>query len=169
MDELKYDYSETAEAEQYNTLVLLDLAIGKAKLQSVPQFHILGGTGLVFHNILHISTVDIDTANTLSKEVKAIVEPFISDNASEVALLPKNYQDRLVPYKPDCFSNINVFVLSLEDIIITKLGSWRHKDVEDLSKTNVMDIVDYSKLFSIINSELEPAVASDLLIKLTKI
>ena len=30
-------------------------------------------------------------------------------------------------------SNIEVKVLSVEDIVVTKLGSWRHKNKEDLS------------------------------------
>lgn len=163
-----YDYSGSNESEQFNTLLLLDNAF-KANTGVKPVFHILGGTALLFHGISSVVTIDIDTANSLTEDVKKVVEPFISDNASEVATLAKNYNTRLIRYKEDIFKNIEVYILSIEDLVITKLGAGRHKDIEDLTKTDLLKRCDYSTLFSIINSEFETAKASQLLIKLSSL
>lgn len=162
-----YDYTDSNTSEQYNTLVLLDNVLAKHSIRVRPEFHILGGTALLFHGVSAVVTIDIDTANRLTDEVKAVVEPFISDNASEVATLAKNYKQRLVAYKPEIFKNIDVYILSLEDIVITKLGAGRHKDIEDLTKTDLLKKCDYSKLFNIINTEFATQDASNLLIKLS--
>lgn len=159
MDNLLYDFRDNSEAEQYNTLVLLDSVIGKKNLNVKPTFHVLGGTALIFHGVLYTSTIDIDTANALTQEVKDIVEPFISDNASEVALLAKNYTKRLVPYKPEIFKNCEVLLLSLEDVIITKLGAYRLKDKEDITATNVLDLLDVTKMEEILSEEFDTKTA----------
>ena len=164
-----YIFDDSNESEQLNTLILLDNEFNKHPELQKPEFHILGGTALLFHGISSVVTIDIDTANSITNEVKRIVEPFISDNASEVATLAKNYKNRLVPYREDIFKNINVCILSIEDLIITKLGAGRHKDMEDLTKTDILKRCDYSKLFAIINSEFETSKASELLIKLSSI
>lgn len=164
-----YVFDDTNVSEQLNTLILLDNEFSKHPELRTPEFHILGGTALLFHGVSSVSTIDIDTANSITNEVKRIVEPFISDNASEVATLAKNYKSRLVPYRQDIFKNINVSILSIEDLIITKLGAARHKDIEDLTKTDLLKRCDYSKLFTIINSEFETSKASELLIRLSRI
>jgi len=163
-----YDYSGTKESEQYNTLVMLDKAFSKQN-KVKPIFHILGGTALLFHGITAVVTIDIDTANRLEEKVKEVVEPFISDNASEVAILPKNYTSRLVPYKNDIFENIKVYILSLEDLAITKLGANRTKDIEDLVKVGLLDRCDYDLMYKIINEELSTHDASRVLITLSKL
>lgn len=163
MDLEEYDFSQSNASEQYNTLVLLDHEFGKQKLPVKPKFYILGGTALLFHGIQAVVTIDIDTANRLSKEIKEVVEPFISDNASEVATLAKNYEKRLIPYKPEVFKNIKVYILSLEDIAITKLGAARHKDIEDLAKTPLLEMCNKQKLSDIISDEFDVETANKLM------
>lgn len=156
-------------AEQFNTLIVIDEAIGKSNLSVRPRFEILGGTGLLFHGIGSIYTIDIDVANRLSEEVRNIVDPLISDMASEVVHLPSNYTERLIPFKQESFKNIDVYLLSLEDLIISKLLANRDKDIDDLTKTEIPDRCDFNKLTTIINSELKTDVASGLLIKVSKL
>jgi hypothetical protein len=134
-----------------------------------PVFHLLGGTALLFHGIVSISTIDIDTANRLTDRVRDLVEPFISDNASEVATLAKHYTSRLIPYKPEVFRNMDVYLLSLEDLVITKLGAGRFKDIEDLTKTDIMRRCDFDKLSKIIMEEFDTSTTSKLLIRLSKL
>lgn len=157
-----YDYSGTNLAEQYNTLILLDTEFEKHKNIVKPEFHILGGTALLFHGLGAVVTIDIDTANALSQEVKNIVEPFISDNASEVATLAKNYKKRLVQYNPQIFRNIDVYLLSIEDLIITKLGAGRHKDIEDLKHTDIVDKCDKELVMQIIKNEFNAETSKKL-------
>lgn len=152
---MNWRFDETMEAEQYNTLVMLDTAFAKMPVAIHPVFHVLGGTALVFHGCLAVATVDIDVANKLSPKVKEMVEPFVSDEASYVATLPKNYVERLVPYCPGDFNNIEVFLLSLEDLVITKLGAWRSKDKDDIGKTDLLKRANLDKVYEILKSEFD--------------
>ena len=129
---MDWNFGNDLKSEQENTLILLDKQFENKQVR--PSFEILGGTALLLHDIEHIVTVDIDVANKLDEETRSIVEPLISDAASEVATLAKNYKQRLVPYKKELFKNIDVYLLSKEDLVITKLGAGRYKDVEDLTK-----------------------------------
>lgn len=150
-----YDFSNSLEAEQFNTLLLLDKVLGDKHLSYIPEFHILGGTALLFHGISSVATIDIDIVNEIKQEVKDAVEPFISDNAKDVTVLPLNYIGRMLVYKPECFKHINVFILSAEDLVITKLAAGRHKDIEDLRTTPILEKCDMAKLRQIIQSELD--------------
>lgn len=165
----EYNWSDTPEAEQYNTLVLIDAELKKRECNAKIKLNLIGGTALLFHRIVGISTVDIDVANKLKEDVKEVCEPFISDEASYVATLAKNYEQRLVPYHADEFDCLDVYLLSIEDLIISKLGAGRFKDFEDLTKTDAREHCDFAKLMQIINTELPTKVASEVLGRLSKI
>lgn len=148
-----YDYSGTLVSEQFNTLLLLDCVFAKHKEIARPVFHILGGTALLFHGIEAVVTIDIDVANRLTDEVRELVDPLLNDNASEVAVLPESYEKRLIPYKPDVFKNMSVYILSAEDLVITKLGASRHKDIEDLARTDILKRCDLTKVRELLVKE----------------
>ena len=161
---------DSLESEQLNTLILIDKLFEKYPQGINPVFHVLGGTALVFHGISSIATIDIDVANRVNDNVKSLVSDFISDNASEVATLPCHYESRLIPFHAENFKHIQVFLLSLEDLAITKLGSFRHKDKEDLVKTNFLQKVDYEKLIHIIHHEFkDEIVKSKILVNLASL
>lgn len=159
-----WNFGDDLKSEQENTLILLDKQFENRQVR--PSFEILGGTALLLHGIEHVVTVDIDVANKLDEEVRSIVEPLISDAASEVATLARNYKQRLVPYKKELFKNIDVYLLSKEDLIITKLGAARYKDVEDLTRTSILKDADINDITEIINSEFDAMTSSALLMKL---
>ena len=159
-----WNFGDDLKSEQENTLILLDKQFENRQVR--PSFEILGGTALLLHGIEHVVTVDIDVANKLDEEVRSIVEPLISDAASEVATLARNYKQRLVPYKKELFKNIDVYLLSKEDLIITKLGAARYKDVEDLTRTSILRDAEIDDITEIINSEFDTMTSSALLMKL---
>lgn len=161
---MNWNFGDDLKSEQENTLILLDKQFENRQVR--PSFEILGGTALLLHDIEHVVTVDIDVANKLDEEVRSIVEPLISDAASEVATLARNYKQRLVPYKKELFKNIDVYLLSKEDLIITKLGAARYKDVEDLTRTSILRDAEIDDITEIINSEFDPMTSSTLLMKL---
>lgn len=165
----EYMHSDSLIAEQHNTLVLLDQAVGQANLSMRPSFELLGGTAMAFHGVTAVFTVDIDCANKQTEIVKKIVEPFVSDMASTVVQLPTNYKERLVEYPNGDFENFDVYLLSIEDLVITKLDAWRVKDKEDLTKTSLLTSCDLSKVVSIINAEMPTARASTLLGRLASL
>ena len=162
-----WNFGDDLKSEQENTLILLDKQFENRQVR--PSFEILGGTVLLLHDIEHVVTVDIDVANKLDEEVRSIVEPLISDAASEVATLARNYKQRLVPYKKGLFKNIDVYLLSKEDLIITKLGAARYKDVEDLTRTSILRDAEIDDITEIINSEFDPMTSSALLMKLLEV
>ena len=164
---MDWNFGNDLKSEQENTLILLDKQFENKQVR--PSFEILGGTALLLHDIEHIVTVDIDVANKLDEETRNIVEPLISDAASEVATLAKNYKQRLVPYKKELFKNIDVYLLSKEDLIITKLGAARYKDVEDLTRTSILRDAEIDDITEIINSEFDAMTSSALLMKLLEV
>ena len=166
---MEWRLDDSLESEQLNTLILLDKSFKSLPDTYKPAFHVLGGTALLFHGITSVVTIDIDIANRLSDKIRPMVEPFISDNASEVATLAKYYQCRLVPFHPDEFKHIAVYLLSVEDLVITKLGSFRHKDKEDLTKTDLLQRVDHDKLLSIMKNEFDEETHSKVLLRLASL
>lgn len=169
MHEEHWSFDNTNVAEQYNVLLMLDKSFENKEIAVRPVFHILGGTALLFHGISAVVTIDIDTANALTDEIKEVVEPFISDNASDVATLAKNYEQRMLRYFPDIFKNIDVYYLSIEDLVITKLGAGRAKDIEDLTKTDLLQKCDMEKLLNIMITELPSETCSLLSQRLDKL
>lgn len=165
----EYRLDDSLYSEQHNTLVMVDDIIGKAHLSMKPSFELLGGTALLLHGIQAVFTVDIDCANEQSEVVRELVDPFVSDMASSVAVLPRNYKDRLIEYPGGTFDNIDVFLISLPDIVISKLGAWRTKDREDLLKTDVLSKCNISEVLSIINNEFDVVTASKLTTRLSSL
>lgn len=154
-------------AEQFNSLLLVDDIIKREKLDHKPVFELVGGTAILFHGIKAVFTVDIDCVNRLTKRVKELTDIFISDMASEVALLPEKYKYRLLDFEEDKFEAISVKLLSLEDLVVTKLAAFRSKDKEDLTTTTLLDKCDYNKIQDIICLEVPKSLSNELLSRLS--
>ena len=164
---MKWDMDNSCISEHTNTLRMFDEMFKDKKWKTANlDFYILGGAALLFHNLAPVVTMDIDVANRLTEEVKAIVDPFISDAGSEVTLLPKFFEQRLIPFKEDELKNIRVFILSREDLAVTKLYSWRQKDKDDLMKNNLLEACDIFVLRQIIVNEISPEWSKKLIERL---
>lgn len=157
----------TLYAEQFNSLLIVNDIIKREKLDHIPVFELVGGTAILFHGIIAVFTVDIDCVNSLNKRVKELTDMFISDMASEVALLPSNYKSRLINFEADKFDSISVRLLSLEDLVITKLAAFRAKDKEDLTTLSLLDKCDLNKLQDIICLEIPSNKCNELLSRLS--
>ena len=147
------DRSEALEDVLAN-ITVVSLLLNKKLPNVTGEFHVLGGAAMVLHECSFRATVDIDTANVLTKEVKDCVEEFLSDEAASVAVLPENYVDRLVAYDTHDCSNVCIKLLSIEDLVITKLWSGRSKDYSDVKACLRADKVNINKLLQIIAKEL---------------
>ena len=123
-----YRQDDTIEAELNNNLTIVNAIIQKKNLDAKPEFFILGGAAMIFHELNYNATLDIDTANRISDDIKEDVALFIDDAASEVTLLGCGYMKRAKSIRPD-LKAISVKILSKPDLLITKLYSWRRKDV----------------------------------------
>lgn len=149
-----WNTSDSIEAELINNIIIVDKILESIGYDITPEFHILGGAGLILNGINYNSTLDIDTANRIDSRIREEIELFINDAASEVVILPINYKKRLIPFKPEMFNSIKVFTLSNEDIVFTKLTSDRNKDLDQLKNTNILSKTNISLLKEIIDTEL---------------
>ncbi len=105
-----------------------------AKLKNIdcPDIYLLGGSGCIMAGYLDRATTDIDFLD-MNYGAKAgrlfkILERF---DMLDVYLttIPMDFKDR--SRKLDGFKNI--YVLSREDIIVSKIGRYSQKDIEDIS------------------------------------
>lgn len=154
-------------AEQCNTLVLVNELIKRENLDYKPVFELVGGTAILLHGIESVFTVDIDCANKLTQKVSSIVSDFVSDMASTVVLLPRLYQTRLKLFEREMFDSISIMLLSVEDLIVTKLAAYRSKDKEDLIRTNLIDKCNIALVRRIIERETPIDVRSKLMDRLS--
>lgn len=153
-----YSLKDSVTDELRNNLVIVDQIIGKMSMKVKPEFFILGGAALVFHGLTDRPTLDIDTANSIDNNIKEAVEIFISDQASAVTLLGDGYRNRAVPYMEE-LQYIKVYLLSQEDLLITKLISNRKKDIMDLLKTDILNRHNVQKAISILRAEYNSAIS----------
>lgn len=151
---MSYIEDDSLYAEQFNTLLLVNEIVKREKLDYTPVFELLGGTALLLHGVKSVFTVDIDCANKMTENVSNLVEGFISDMASEVVTLPRLYQTRLRVFEQDRFDSIAILLLSMEDLIVTKLVAFRSKDKEDLIATSILDDCNIALVKSIIEKEV---------------
>lgn len=158
-----YQLEESVSAELNNNLVIVNETIKRMGLKQVPQFYVLGGAALVFHGLHHPSTLDIDTANKISEEVADRISMFISDGASEVVKLGNNYKARAVRFKENVFDAIEVYLLSQEDLVLTKLISDRNKDSRDLKESGLLTKRNIEKAKNILLTEYEKEFAKKYL------
>lgn len=99
-------------------------------------------------------TYDIDTFNITDQKVRKILAEFnISDIGARVMTVCENFDHRLekvnLPLK-----HIDLFVLSDYDMIISKLGSTRPKDICDIIDSGLIFRIDFNRLEKIIREEL---------------
>lgn len=156
-----YDISDTISAELNNNLTIVDAIVQQKGLKCKPIFYILGGAALVFHNLNYSATLDIDTANKISDDIKKDIDMFIDDAASEVSILPISYKSRAVRIRKD-LNSIIVYILSKEDLLINKLICGRRKDIQAIRTSGLMNGIDHSLFYKICESELQKSELATL-------
>lgn len=158
---MHYSLQDNVMAELHNNLIIVDALVGNMHLSEPPKFFILGGAAMIFYELMDRMTLDIDVVNTIDEAVKEEVSAFISDQASTVAQLGKGYESRMVPYAR-YLRNIEVYLLSQEDIIITKMMSNRRKDVSDLINSEILTAENEEKVKLVLEQEYPTYAAEHL-------
>lgn len=154
-----YSLQNDVESELKNSLVVIDALISEMHLQYKPEFYVLGGAALVFYKLTDRPTLDIDTANSIDTKVRDLVDIFISDQASSVAVLGVGYQKRAVQFMSE-LKAIKVYLLAQEDLIITKMMTSRRKDIDDLLKSKILSARNVQKAISVLRLEYPEQVAN---------
>lgn len=119
----------------------------KDKLKAI----LVGGAALVLAGYLERSTRDIDFIDA-SREIREYLSSKIKvedrinmDVQAYLMYFPEDYEDRLV--KLDAGGRkIEYFAMSLEDIVISKIMSYRDKDIQDIHDPVVVSKIDWALL-----------------------
>lgn len=140
-------------------LQLLDEEINLRYYNSSKRFELLiaGGSGLALLNMIARSTYDIDALNA-SREIVDYLEKYDINCRIRVFedLFPYNYADRRI--KLDLPSKrIDFYIVSLEDIVVSKLFAERDTDIRDITSPKVIQNVKWDLLQSIVNDPDEIA------------
>jgi len=118
------------------------------------QLIIIGSGAFILKGLLSRVTYDIDTFNVTDQKVRNILAEFnISDMGARVMTVRENFDRRLERVNLP-LEHIDLFVLSDYDMIISKLGSARPKDIRDIIDSGLIFRIDFDKLEEIIREEL---------------
>lgn len=108
---------------------------------------ITGGSSFLLKGLKNKFTLDIDTISELDEDVAMFLESFaINNHAREVTVLPSGFNERLVKFEGG-FKTLEVYLLSNEDLVISKLGNrCSEDDIQDILDTKILDYVNTEKL-----------------------
>lgn len=114
---------------------------------------IIGGGALILQGYLNRITLDIDLIDIYNPVLFPILEKYDVNCRSNAFIdcVAENYNSRLV--KIDLNTKIiDYYTLSLEDLVIMKLFSFRGKDHQDIRTKEVLENLNWELLDEIISS-----------------
>ena len=127
-----------------------------AKVFGVDPFdlYLLGGSGCIIAGYLDRATRDFDIIdmgyNSRLGRVLKLLEPYdIIDTM--MATIASSFKERAV--RLDGFGYLNIYVLSREDIVVSKLGRYSERDALDISA--MMPDCEARVIFKLIDEVLE--------------
>lgn len=122
---------------------------------------ITGGSALVLHGCLERATKDVDfieLSNVLNKYLRTRQDKILN-SASQVFLynFPEDFLDRIVPVA-ELQTKIRYYLVSLEDLVVSKMASYRDKDIQDVRNPEVVKRLDFGLLDRLIEEKAETAL-----------
>mgnify|MGYP002344267270 CR=1 FL=1 len=107
---------------------------------------LVGGSALLIKGIINRATLDIDTYLINDNKIRNILKEYnINDDAGRVMTICSDFDDRLEKINLP-LEKINLYTLSDYDLIISKIGSQRPKDFEDISNPKLLEKINFDKL-----------------------
>lgn len=131
--------------------------------------YIVGGGALILMGYIVRSTHDIDAISAYPDEIKEVYEHYDMNTDCMVFIsnFAEGYQERAIRILPET-TMVKFYVLSLEDIVISKLCSNgagnRQKDIFDINSDKVINDLDWEKLdelAKIVESQQFSSIARD--------
>ena len=114
-------------------------------LESEISFHCFGGFAIALQYDLPRETADVDIMATvvrdrynelfeLAGKGSALHKKYkvYLDMVGAIAVIPDDYEDRLIPITEATFRHIRLFVMEPHDIVLAKLGRDAPKDIQDV-------------------------------------
>jgi len=118
-----------------------------------PPIYFLGGSGCILGNYFDRATFDLDFIDiNYSASAGKVFRLFDRFDMLDLYVTPvaEGFEKRAIGL--DGFNTLNYFVLSKEDIIVSKLGRYSEKDQEDIE--TLMKESDITVLIELINNVL---------------
>lgn len=122
---------------------------------------ITGGSALVLHGCLEKATFAIDfieLSSALGKFLRHRSDK-IFNSASQVFLyhFPEDFLDRIIPIDIKD-TKIKYYLVSLEDMVVAKLPSYRDKDIADIRNPEVVRRLDLDLLDRLVREKAQYAI-----------
>lgn len=140
-------------------------------LTSEVSFHCFGGFAIAMLYGLPRETSDVDVVaavlrdsyeglQTIAGKGSKLHQKYMIylDLVGTIAVLPDNYDDRLIQVETSTFHSIRLLVMEPHDIILAKLGRDAPKDIQDVMYLAKVAEIDTDVLRSRYRSELYPYV-----------
>lgn len=111
------------------------------------QCYIVGGGALLLLDLIPRATYDIDVIRCTGEHLVSIMADYdINMNVSAyLTYFADGYQSRAKKIDLET-TTVDFYTLSVEDLIISKIASGRTKDMEDIRRESVVNIIDWNKL-----------------------
>jgi len=108
-----------------------------------------GGSSFLLKGLGNKFTLDIDTISPIEPNVMEFLESFaINNHALDVTKLPTGYEERMVQFKSKC-NVLDLYLLSNEDLILSKVGRCSSDDIGDIINTGILDITNIDELIEL--------------------
>lgn len=124
------------------------------------ECYIVGGGAMLLLGLIPRATMDIDVIRCTSKTLIELM-PNYDINMNVTAYLgcfADDYCNRAIKLNLDT-KVIDFYVLSLEDLVVSKLAAGRTKDLKDIRQPEVIKHLDWKKLEELIDYTMEGLIS----------
>lgn len=122
------------------------------------NLYIVGGSALYLHGLLKRATYDVDAflKPTYKQNIESIMNKYdINTRVQQVyeEHFPYDFASRAVKVEIET-RMLNVYKISIEDLVISKLGSPRPKDLKDISLPEVVEQINWQLLDELFHDKI---------------
>lgn len=152
-----------------NRDILLELLqdmedFARMKNEKCPPIYLLGGASCIIGGYIERATLDIDLLDMnysakAGKLFRMLGNIDILDKY--LTTIGDDFESRAI--KLEQFKYLDIFILSIEDIIVTKIGRYSEKDFEDIKK--LMLSADKSLVLELIDNVFKRQDMSEIVLK----
>lgn len=120
------------------------------------ELYIIGGGALLLQNYISRSTLDIDTIGGNIAQLNSLMTRYDMNAQANayIDLFPEDYRVRAIKLPLET-KKIDYYVLSLEDLVISKIPTGREKDWEDITSQKILDTLNWQILDKLANEVRE--------------
>lgn len=124
------------------------------------ECYIVGGGAMLLLNLIPRATHDIDVLRITETKLIDLMKYYDMNMnvTAHIGCFPDGYSDRAEKLDLDT-KIVDFYVLSIEDIVVSKLASGRDKDIEDIHHDTVIKMIDWNKLDELVELAIEGMIS----------